>query len=48
MECIISWEYIELEEYANYSVYSTSESRIAGRAGIVVVDLDVLLTFIPE
>ena len=45
MECNIFWEWVELEEYSIYSVYSTSESGIAG---IVVIDLDGLWTFIPE
>ena len=39
-----------MEEYSIYSVHSTSESEIAGRAGIegiVVIDLDGLWTFIP-
>ena len=31
-----------------YSIYSTSESGIAGRAGIVVIDLDGLWIFIQE
>ena len=46
MECSIFWEKVELEEYSICSVYSTSESGIAGRAGIagiVVIDLDGLL-----
>ena len=40
------WEQVDLEEH---SIYSTSESGIAGRAGIagiVVIDLDGLWTFI--
>ena len=39
-----------MEEYFIHSVYSTSESGIAGRAeaGIVVRDLDELWTFISE
>ena len=48
MECNIFWELVELEEY---SINSTPESGIAGRAGIagiVVIDLDELWTFIPE
>ena len=48
MECNIFWEWVELEEYF---IYSTSESGIAGRAGIagiVVINLDGLCTFIPE
>ena len=48
MECNIFWEWVELEEY---SVYSTSESGIAGRvgiAGIVVIDSDGLWTFTPK
>ena len=42
MECNIFWEQIELEEY---SIYSTPESGIAGRAGIagiLVIDSDEL------
>ena len=42
------WEYVELE---GYSIYSTPESGIAGRAGIagiVMTDLDELWNFIPE
>ena len=48
MECNIFWEQVELEEY---SIYSTPESGIAERAGIagiVVIDLAELWTFIPE
>ena len=45
MECNIFWEWVELEEYSIYSVYSTSES---GMAGIVVIDSDGLWTFIPK
>ena len=48
MECNIFWEYVELEEY---SIYSTLESGIAGRAetaGIVVKDFNELWTFILE
>ena len=44
MECNIFWEQVELEDYSIYSIYSTSESGIAG---IVVIDLG-LCTFIPE
>ena len=50
MECDNFWEQVELEEYSIYSVYSTLESGIARRAGIagiVVIDLDGLWTFIP-
>ena len=42
------WEQVELEEY---SICSTPKSVIAGRegiAGIVVIDLDELWTFVPE
>ena len=42
----LNWKSIPI-----YSVYSTSESGIAVRAGIaamVVIDLDRLRTFIPE
>ena len=45
MECNNFWEQVELEEYSICSVYSTSESRIAGGAGIagiVAIDLDGL------
>ena len=48
MKCRFFWEQVELEEY---SIYSTLESGLAGRegiAGIVVIDLDELWTFIPE
>ena len=51
MECNIFWEWVGLEEYSTYSVYSTSESGIAARAGIagtVVIDADGLWTFIPK
>ena len=47
----IFWEWVELEEYSIYSVSSTPERVIAGRAGIagtVMIDLDELWTFIPE
>ena len=40
-----------MEEYSVRSVCSTSESGIAGRAGIaglVVIELEGLWTFIPE
>ena len=43
MEYNIFGEWVEL--YSIYSVYSTSESGIAGR---VVMDLDGLWTFIPK
>ena len=33
MDCNIFWEQVELEEFSIYS-YSTSESGIAGKAGI--------------
>ena len=45
------WDKVELEECSISSVYSTSERGIAesvGIAGIVVIDLDGLWTFIPE
>ena len=48
MECNIFWEQVELEEY---SIYSTPESGIDGRAGIagiVVIDLGERSTFILE
>ena len=51
MEYNIFWEWVELEKYSIFSVYSTSESGIAGRVGIdgmVVIDLDGLWTFIPK
>ena len=48
MECDNFWEWVELEEYSICSVYSISGSGIAGRAGIVVIDVDGLWTFIPE
>ena len=44
-------EQVELEEYPIYSVSSTSDSGIAGRAraaGIMSVDLDGLRTSIPD
>ena len=46
--CNIFWEQVELEEY---SIYSTPESGIAGRAGIVrivMIDFAEPWTFIPE
>ena len=51
MECNIFCEEVELEEYFIYSVCSTSESGIVGRAGIAgiaAIDLDELKTFILE
>ena len=48
MECNIFWEQIELKDSFIYSLYSTSKSGRAGIAGIVVIDLDGLRTFIPE
>ena len=48
MECNILGGKVELKEY---SIYSTSHSGIAGRAGIagiMVIDLDRFWTFIPE
>ena len=48
MKCTNFLEQVELEEY---SVYSTPETGIAGRAGtagIVVIDSDKLWTFILE
>ena len=36
MECNSFCEWVELEEYSMYSVYSTSKSAVAG---IVVIDL---------
>ena len=50
MECNIFWEQVELEEYSIYSVYSTSETEIAGRAviaGTIVLDKEGFGTFIP-
>ena len=41
MECNIFWEKVELNKYSIYSLDSTSESGIAGRAektGKVVID----------
>ena len=49
MECNNSLEPVKLEEYYIYSFYSTSQSGIAGRAGIaltVVIDLFGLWTLI--
>ena len=51
MEYNIFRELVQLEEYSIYSVYCTSESGIARRAGIteiMVIDLDELWTFILE
>ena len=51
MECNIFCEQVEPEEFSIYSIYFTPESGIAGRvgiAGIVVIDLNELWTFISE
>ena len=45
------WGWVALEEYSIHSIYSTSESGIAGRTGIariVVMHFDGLWTFISE
>ena len=46
-KCNIFWKKVELEEYSIYSVYSTLETGIAGRArktGTVVIDQERMWT----